>query len=1433
MLPGTLMSQFIVTQNRDAYFVIRGFRYQVDLTIIRWLTLRPTETLELEFGEDIDIVSKALSDPSGEAARTLEQVKHFTQALTLRSAVALRAVANAVDHRLNNPDAALFFRLCTNADTGTERPSPYDDRRPAIEVWEAIRRGEIGDQHLPNRLAGIRSILTCALKPAKIAAKTWKKSQNFIAHASEDDLLAFIRSFEWSARQPGSNEAEIEVCRTLREHGQSPDDQHASELHARLFLRVFKLLSNPGVKRLTPQDLTEQVKLPTLSQEDRALLNIVVSRVLGLEERVATVERQVQENKRAIAAVQVRRKAQAEGIVGEVCSVLAPVDITLPPKVKRLCHRRETVDSLIKRVDSATWTALHGSVGTGKTQMSILLAEATGGHVVWISLRDRKAPETLFYINIALKQITRESKLGDPAKLVENAAQKLGPGALIILDDLPRLDGSDDLSRKLVQLVHACQAEEVKIISTSYYPIPPAITDRLGSNALNHQAIPPFTVNEAAELFAVYGAPESFRIPATVHDLSILARGHPTILAAMARYLAHHKWRFDRKQLVALEKHGHAEDFINETVRRLLLTVEDKKAKQLLYRLCLVLGCFRWDEVLTVSRVRPCLERPRERLNPLLGLWVEQQGADWMTVCPLVKPLSQSELSSSVHHNVHLALADRIVAQQRLSVLDVIEALYHLKEAELYDRAAVLLILAFSEALTLPDDQVAELLSVSWVDCPLPTEMDLGLRMFLRSHQIKVTHRLGGRTEKLLDDVDRMIDLCSDTEDWAVSGLTVLISAVAKTDFGRAMKYLAHTIRAYQRMAVRRGKKDILLPEGFAISDLIWLYSTDIETPDDLLRWLEVTRELSAEDRRRAFDSHVAETGCQIAVNRLWMKEDERPPDQQDWRAVLDGYDRVIKASEELGFELVWALATAVKIVVLAEYLNDIDSALRTAEQAASRDSLSLRSEFLIAEVIGRQLSYKKRYGEALVWLNRAMDVGTDAFPGVRYQTYLETSKVLGESQPAKAVAVAQQAVQTVRLHPNETTETNMVRALGELAIAYWLNKDLPRAFEAFDEAAERLLACKEDSIFWKQLFVVFGHVSGYLSKIAWDGQPPLQTEQAEAYVPPFRGILMIYLPERADLYEENRLCFIFPQMAMFAEAVGNDERSGIWALRGIDVARRAGVLEAIAALGQQALAPLLLHGRYAEAIDAAVESCVAVVACDERRKQGSPCLESGLVPTDVLGPKPNDLWKFAEHQAVPEALIPLLFCLGKLKLSNPTAPPKHAREVQTICREVAMTAADRDLWESAAKMLETIFGADVSWHEVHQQANAAIRSGHDALGMIGYIGISLRDDAPLHVSVTCQAVVMSYLSHIILNHKSSVYRRILLPFLSDYWQSALRREPFRFIAPDLVADTLRAALEKPLEQRAQAILNTILDGLGVRLSPATDDAKTWLRGVS
>jgi hypothetical protein len=60
---------------RDAYATFAGYLFQVNGTILRWLELASADRLELEAGEDIDLVQGASAKGDSEKHRVMEQLK--------------------------------------------------------------------------------------------------------------------------------------------------------------------------------------------------------------------------------------------------------------------------------------------------------------------------------------------------------------------------------------------------------------------------------------------------------------------------------------------------------------------------------------------------------------------------------------------------------------------------------------------------------------------------------------------------------------------------------------------------------------------------------------------------------------------------------------------------------------------------------------------------------------------------------------------------------------------------------------------------------------------------------------------------------------------------------------------------------------------------------------------------------------------------------------------------------------------------------------------------------------------------------------------------------------------------------------------------------------------------------------------------------------
>ncbi|MEQ8972615.1 MAG: hypothetical protein RIE73_19740 [Coleofasciculus sp. C1-SOL-03] len=139
------MPDFTTVRDRDAWNTIRGYVYQVDLTIQRWLNLQPGQTLELECGEDIDIISHSLTATPEEWQRQLEQVKHRDKSITLKTDEAVTAIACFLEHYQANPETNLLFRFTTNTKAGREQQPLHLERLSESAIAQWLREAGNGE----------------------------------------------------------------------------------------------------------------------------------------------------------------------------------------------------------------------------------------------------------------------------------------------------------------------------------------------------------------------------------------------------------------------------------------------------------------------------------------------------------------------------------------------------------------------------------------------------------------------------------------------------------------------------------------------------------------------------------------------------------------------------------------------------------------------------------------------------------------------------------------------------------------------------------------------------------------------------------------------------------------------------------------------------------------------------------------------------------------------------------------------------------------------------------------------------------------------------------------------------------------------------------------------------------------------------------------
>jgi hypothetical protein len=403
---------FVSRRDRDAWAPIRGYVYQVDSTILRWVMLKENEALELERGEDIDIIAPAIWKERGASQRVLEQIKCLDGSITLRSRAALESLARFHEHRQTNQRGALdlLFRFSTTALPAHEKPAGPLTFTPGVLLWERARSsGSLvsAEQDCEAILAFLRK----TRKPRGFSAKTWKSFAAFLK-SPKPDFLRFIRAFEWSTGLPPSERLSARVCESMVESGYAHKTAEAMSKYDQLFAYVIRLLAKPPVRGrriLTKRDLCLQISKtapdPALARflaEFRELRDFLSRELSTITKDLAEVKGNTREilyelKSKSTRAVALERVVEP-GAILRAFGTASQSLISWPQETDGRWIERPALQELetILLSDGPTFTALLGDPGSGKSALlSRVAVRLRDSGVAFLALKIDRLPKTV------------------------------------------------------------------------------------------------------------------------------------------------------------------------------------------------------------------------------------------------------------------------------------------------------------------------------------------------------------------------------------------------------------------------------------------------------------------------------------------------------------------------------------------------------------------------------------------------------------------------------------------------------------------------------------------------------------------------------------------------------------------------------------------------------------------------------------------------------------------------------------------------------------------------------------------------------------------------------------------------------------------------------------------------------------------------------
>lgn len=341
---------------RQATDALGGYVYQLDHTVMMWLTLDDDEALHIEFAEDIAV--------SADGKLDLKQVKRLATNITLRSDGVAKLITSVWRFQSKNPTRRVTGTLLTTSGIGKEREMSFPHNVPGLIYWRTAAR-EGAD------VEPIRAALLCLHLPLDL--------HTFVNEAPVDQLQTrIIRPIRWQEESASQDELRDDVEEQLILLGSRMGVPTAASKNARDFLvsALLDSICEPAEKRYVTK-----AKLLKIFQE-KTLITLPPNMLQGLPFAGAGAPLTP---------------------VGAIARDMAQI-----PLPRRAASRTEVVGRLRADLVSSGTLWFHGSSGLGKSTLAVLLARSQ--RVAWrfADLRDH-SPSAVRSILVGIASSFRQT----------------------------------------------------------------------------------------------------------------------------------------------------------------------------------------------------------------------------------------------------------------------------------------------------------------------------------------------------------------------------------------------------------------------------------------------------------------------------------------------------------------------------------------------------------------------------------------------------------------------------------------------------------------------------------------------------------------------------------------------------------------------------------------------------------------------------------------------------------------------------------------------------------------------------------------------------------------------------------------------------------------------------------------------------------------
>ncbi len=873
---------------RQAIDSLRGYAYQVAVSALAWLDVGETQRIYLEVAEDYAIVA--------DNVLTGVQVKDTAASgsVTLNTQSVRDAIHAFVDLVDRNPGREVELRYFTTSPIGTERrraDQPADEA--GLVYWRKVASGA--------NIEPLRSILNSDNFSVSV--------QEYVRTRNDDALRAdLLRKIHWDCGQPDIALIKRELEERLIVIGRDRFQLPFTEAKRLADVLMYRVLQKCIVKNANERVLT------------RADLYSIIDGVTRLTVPRAAVDTMVQFAASAFTGALVGNSPGAAFATRDIGWLIVGKDLPVP---RFIISRPELEAAISKALEAHGFVVLVGGTGLGKSLVARAIAAKHGGGFAIADLRDTNRTETRHRL---------DSLLGCIGGLASR---------YLVVEDLDHFDDVG-VSLSLGCIVEALRRRDrVGLVTTHRRPSARTLLE-LGLDTSDVVEVRYFSEVEAMEIVRATGGD-----PKIWGRLSYVAgaNGHPQLVHAFAFGMAALRW--PKEAVRDIVSRGFTSDDIDaarDAARRSLTAAIQAGTRMLLYRLSLIIGRFDRALALGIASLTPAIDNAGERLDELVGPWIEALGKGYYRVSPLTSNAGCETLTTDEQRSIHDLIATQLLERRTINASDATVIFAHAvagKSTRSLSTLAYMVMTTESDSLSLLSEHFFLLRfmrtdQLIYPDSPAVSRM-LRLAQLKLVAQTKESSDISDCVAALLNEIEHEPDSESRTAFESLMFAVVLIipgiadHLVTWIDLLYRFKKLVAKNPELQSLIVNVEKASDWENRSF-FGTLFMIGATGISSVARLEEVVDEIDSLSAEERAmwlRDYDRKPGDYG--VFVNGPWLAEHNR-------KAInpADAAERYKRMAERTLLWDVRELAVrchAARAVMLDEYGNDKEAALRALDE--------------------------------------------------------------------------------------------------------------------------------------------------------------------------------------------------------------------------------------------------------------------------------------------------------------------------------------------------------------------------------------------------------------------------------------------------------------------------------------------------------------------